>query len=156
MSFKTWVTEYKDIMTVSLAGLSFLIACTSLFFSWRTAWYDRARLKISARVVREPERNKVYKIEVTVLNTGRRDAVLEGVLCHYEHGVNRHSYEMEGIVLKEKKRIIFAIGRQDVIISGDEGEVFQLEDITVLDIEGKEFAIPHSQQLVSLLIKEGF
>ncbi|CTT77884.1 Uncharacterised protein [Escherichia coli] len=42
----------------------------------------------------------------------------------------------------------------DLIISDDEGEVYQLEDITILDIEGKEHEIPNSYNIVSKFIKD--
>ncbi|CTT60820.1 hypothetical protein AB687_000455 [Escherichia coli] len=154
MSLVSLATKYKDVLTVGFSMVSFIIACTSLFFSGRTAWHDRARLKIKGRVVYDAVYNKAYKIEVTVLNIGRRDAVLEGILCHYESGKTRHSYEKEGIAIKEKQRKVFIVENFDLIISDDEGEVYQLEDITILDIEGKEHEIPNSYNIVSKFIKD--
>ncbi|EJD6489952.1 TPA: hypothetical protein U2L64_000154 [Citrobacter koseri] len=153
MSIITLAAKYKDVLTISFSVLSFIIACTSLFFSGRTAWHDRSRLKITGRVVYEPVYEKAYKIEVTVLNVGRRDAVLEGVLCHYESGRIRHSYEKEGIVIKEKQREKFQLEYRDLILSDDDGEVYQLENITILDVEGKEHEIPNSYELVSRFSK---
>ncbi|WP_254629672.1 hypothetical protein [Enterobacter chuandaensis] len=79
MSLVSLATKYKDVLTIGFSVLSFMIACTSLFFSGRTAWHDRARLKITGRVVYEPVYEKAYKIEVIVLNVGRRDAVVGGM-----------------------------------------------------------------------------
>lgn len=154
MSLASLATKYKDVLTISFSVLSFIIACTSLFFSGRTAWHDRSRLKITGRVVYEPVYEKAYKIEVTVLNVGRRDAVLEGILCHYKRGRTRHSYEKEGIVIKEKQREKFQLEYRDLILSDDEGEVYQLENITILDIEGKEHEIPNSYELISRFSKD--
>lgn len=145
----TLAAKYKDVLTISFSVLSFIIACTSLFFSGRTAWHDRSRLRITGRVVYEPVYKKPYKIEVTVLNVGRRDAVLEGILCHYESGRTRYSYEKEGIILKEKQRQKFQLEYRDLILSDDEGEVYQLENITILDVEGREHKIPNSYELIS-------
>lgn len=154
MSLVSLATKYKDLLTVGFSVLSFIIACTSLFFSGRTAWHDRARLKITGRVVYEPIYDKAYKIEVTVLNVGRRDAVLEGILCHYEGGNTRHSYEKEGIVIKEKQRKKFELEYFDLILTEDDGEVYKLENITILDIEGKEHEIPNSYSIVSRFTKD--
>ena len=154
MSIITLAAKYKDILTIGFSVLSFIIACTSLFFSGRTAWYDRSRLRITGRVVYEPVYEKAYKIEVTVLNVGRRDAVLEGILCHYESGRTQHSYEKEGIVIKEKQRENFQLEYRDLIVSDDGGEVYQLENITILDVEGKEHKIPNSYELISKFSKD--
>lgn len=154
MSLVSLATKYKDLLTISFSVLSFLIACTSLYFSGRTAWHDRARLKIIGRVMYDPFYKKPYGIRVTVLNVGRRDAVLEGVLCHYEGGKTRHDFVKEGVILKEKQRITFEVDAFDIIMNGEEGRVFQLEDISILDIEGKQHPIPGSVDLVSKFIKE--
>lgn len=154
MSIITLAAKYKDVLTIGFSVLSFIIACTSLFFSGRTAWHDRSRLRITARVVYGPVYEKAYKIEVTVLNVGRRDAVLEGILCHYESGRTQHSYEKEGIVIKEKQREKFQLEYRDLIVSDDDGEVYQLENITILDIEGKEHNIPNSYELISRFSKD--
>ncbi|EPB4338361.1 hypothetical protein QNZ44_002382 [Enterobacter kobei] len=150
MSILTVAAKYKDLFSV----LSFIIACTSLFFSGRTAWHDRSRLKISGRVVYEPVYEKAYKIEVTVLNVGRRDAVLEGILCHYEGNNTRHSYEKNGFILKEKQREMFQIEFRDLVITDDDGNAYELENITVLDVEGKEHEIPNSKNLIARFSKD--
>ncbi|EPA3923826.1 hypothetical protein ACQ3IZ_004868, partial [Escherichia coli] len=59
-----------------------------------------------------------------------------------------------GIAIKEKQRKVFIVENFDLIISDDEGEVYQLEDITILDIEGKEHEIPNSYNIVSKFIKD--
>lgn len=148
MSIITLAAKYKDVLTIGFSVLSFIIACTSLFFSGRTAWHDRSILKITGRVVYEPVYEKAYKIEVEVLNVGRRDAVLEGVLRHYEEGHTSYEVEENGITLREKNRVKFKISLDDFILSGEEGEVYALEDLTILDIENKEYEIPNSQELI--------
>lgn len=154
MSIISIVTKYKDVLTLGFSILSFLIACTSLFFSGRTAWHDRARLKINGRVLYEPFYKTACGIRVTVLNVGRRDAVLEGVLCHYEGDKAKHVSVKEGIILKEKQRKTFEIDSFDIIMNGEEGSVHQLEDISILDIEGKQHTIPNSVNLVNKFIKD--
>ncbi|HHQ6624499.1 TPA: hypothetical protein ACSTL5_000952 [Serratia fonticola] len=154
-SFIIFIREYKDIITIIFSTLSFVIACTALFFSVRTAIRDRERLRISARVVREPFYEKIYKIEVTIINVGRRIAVIEGIQCHYDLGLKCHDYIKDGIVLKEKERVTLEVERRSIIQSGDEGEIHQLENITVLDIVGKEHPIKNSKMLVGRLISEG-
>ncbi|HCT5366359.1 TPA: hypothetical protein OT044_000466 [Citrobacter koseri] len=149
MSIITLAAKYKDVLTISFSVLSFIIACTSLFFSGRTAWHDRSRLKITGRVVYEPVYEKAYKIEVEVLNVGRRDAVLEGLLRHYETGKTSYTYEKEGIIIKEKQRRKFIVEYSDLLITDSEGEVYNLENISILDIEGKEHTIPRSYELIS-------
>jgi hypothetical protein len=154
MSILTVAAKYKDVLTIGLSVLSFIIACTSLFFSGRTAWHDRARLKITGRVVYDTIYGKAYKIEVTVLNVGRRDAVLEGILCHYEGNKTRYSFEKNGFVLKEKQREKFQIEYRDLILTDDDGDIYELENITVLDVEGKEHEIPNSNNLVTRFSKD--
>ncbi len=154
MSLVSTVTKYKDVLTLGFSILSFLIACTSLFFSGRTAWHDRSRLKITGRVVYDPVFEKANKIQITVLNIGRRDAVLEGVLCHYEGDKAKHVSVKEGVNLKEKQRKTFEIDSFDIIMNGEEGNVYQLEDISILDIEGKQHPIPDSVNLVNKFIKD--
>lgn len=153
MSLVSLATKYKDVLTIGFSVLSFMIACTSLFFSGRTAWHDRARLKITGRVVYEPVYEKAYKIEVIVLNVGRRDAVVEGILCHYENGKTSYQYEKDGVMIKEKQRKKFELDYFDIIYTDHEGEVHQLENITLLDIERKEHEIPNSHEIVSSFIK---
>ncbi|RTF05409.1 hypothetical protein D9B84_25455 [Serratia marcescens] len=150
-----FATEYKDLLTISFSALSFIVACIALFFSVRTNIRDKEKLRITARAVVEPIYNKVYKIEVTIINVGRRIAVLEGVQCHYDQGYKCRDYIDEGIHLKEKERIKLYVERWCIIRNGDEGEVFQLENITVLDTQGKEYKIKNSKKLVERLIKEG-
>ncbi|WP_193133286.1 hypothetical protein [Enterobacter hormaechei] len=150
MSILTVAAKYKDVLTICFSVLSFIIACTSLFFSGRTAWHVRSRLKITGRVVYEPVYEKAYKIEVTVLNVGRRDAVLEGILCHYEGNNTRHIFEKNGFILKEKQREMFQIEFRDLVITDDDGNAYELENITVLDVEGKEHDIPNSRNLISM------
>lgn len=150
----TIITKYKDVITVGFSVLSLIIACVSLFFSGRTAWYDRARLKISGRVIYEANKDRAHKIEVVVLNIGRRDAVLEGILLHYENDNNSYSYEKEGVIVKEKQRRKFDVLYQDLIFTGREGDVYSLEDISILDVEGEEHKIPNSRYLVSKFHKD--
>lgn len=150
-----FATEYKDSLTISFSALSLIVACIALFFSVRTNIRDKAKLRITARTVTEPIYNKVYKIEVTIMNIGRRIAALEGVQCHYDQGYICRDYIKEGIHLKEKERVKLYVDQQDIIRNGDEGEVYQLEDITVLDTQGKEYKIKNSKKLVERLIKEG-
>ena len=154
MSIIKLAAKYKDVLTIGFSVLSFIIACVSLFFSGRTAWHDRARLKIIGRVMYEPFYKKACGIRVTVLNVGRRDAVLEGVLCHYDGGKTRHDSVKEGVILKEKQRKTFELDSYDIIMNGEEGSVYQLEDISILDIEGKEHQIPDSINLVNKFIKD--
>ncbi|WP_312605579.1 hypothetical protein [Kosakonia cowanii] len=149
MSIITLAAKYKDVLTIGFSVLSFIIACTSLFFSGRTAWHDRSILKITGRVVYEPVYEKAYKIEVEVLNVGRRDAVLEGLLCHYETGKTSYAYQKDGIIIKEKQRRNFIVEFSDLLITDSEGEVYTLENISILDIEGKEHTIPRSYDLIS-------
>lgn len=149
MSIITLAAKYKDVLTIGFSVLSFIIACTSLFFSGRTAWHDRSILKITGRVVYEPVYEKAYKIEVEVLNVGRRDAVLEGLLRHYETGKTSYAYEKDGIIIKEKQRRKFIVEYSDLLITDSEGEVYTLENISILDIEGKEHTIPRSYDLIS-------
>lgn len=150
-----FASKYKDLLTISFSALSFIIACTALFFSARTALRDRSKLLITARTVAEPFYNKVYKIEVKVTNIGRRIAAIEGVQCHYEQGYTCRDYIEEGIHLKEKERVVLDVERRSTILNGDEGDVYQLEDITVLDTQGKEYKIKNSKKLVEKLIAEG-
>lgn len=151
MSIVSFASKYKDVLTISFSVLSFVIACTSLFFSGRTAWHDRSRLKISGHVVYEPLYEKPYKIEIVVLNVGRRDAVLEGMQYHYENGTKRHSYQKEGIIIKEKQRKKFELVYPNLILIDDEGDVYHLEDITILDVEEREHRIPKSRELIAKL-----
>ncbi|MEG6163134.1 hypothetical protein [Enterobacter ludwigii] len=154
MSIQTVAAEYKDVLTISFSALSFIIACTSLYFSCRTAWHDRSRLKITAHVVYESFDEEPYKIEVVVINVGRRDAVLEGMLCHYEKGISSYSSPKEGIVIKEKQRKKFELESSDLFTIDNEGDVCHLEDITILNVEGDEFRIPNSKKLIAK-IKQG-
>ncbi|MNG66759.1 hypothetical protein D3C79_250560 [compost metagenome] len=116
---------------------------------------DREKLLIIAHTVREPLYDKIYKIKVTVINVGRRIAVIEGMQYHYDKGYTCHDYTKEGFSIKEKQRVALYIERQHIIRNGDEGEVYQLENITVLDIQGKEYKIKNSKKLVERLIAEG-
>lgn len=148
-----FATEYKDLLTISFSALSFIVACIALFFSIRTNIRDKEKLRITARTVTEPIYNKVYKIEVTVTNIGRRIAVIEGL--QYEYGKNHkfHDYSREGIHLKERERVKLYVERQCITRDGDEGEVYQLEDITVLDTQGREHKIKDSKKLLERLIE---
>jgi len=150
-----FVSRYKDFLAISFNALSFIIACTALFFSARTALRDRPKLLITARTVADPFYNQVYKIEVKVTNIGRRIAAIEGVQCHYEQGYTCRDYIKDGIHLKEKERTILDVERHRIIFNGDEGDVYQLEDITVLDTQGKEYKIKNSKKLVEKLIVKG-
>ncbi|ENT6811841.1 hypothetical protein ACFF2W_001269 [Enterobacter kobei] len=91
---------------------------------------------------------------MTVLNVGRRDAVLEGILCHCEGNKTRYSFEKNGFVLKEKQREKFQIEYRDLILTDDDGDIYELENITVLDVEGKEHEIPNSNNLVTRFSKD--
>lgn len=151
MNIKEIALKYKDVMTFVIAPLAFLISMISLGVSLRTAILDRVRLKINARVIYEPHFNKADRIEITVLNIGRRSAVLEGVLCHYDNGETRYDYEKNGVEVRENERKIFRIDRSQYIISVGEGDVAELIDITVLDIEKKQSKIQNSKELVKKL-----
>lgn len=149
MSILTVVAKYKDVLTVGFSALSFIIACTSLYFSGRTAWYDRSRLKITAHLVYESFDDEPYKIEVVVINVGRRDAVLEGMLYHYEKGIMSHSSPKDGVVIKEKQRKKFELESSELIMIDNEGDICHLEDISILDVEGREHKIPNSQKFIA-------
>lgn len=153
MSLVKLATAYKDVITICLSLLAFLISCTSLYLSIRNTLLDRVKLEISARLIREPMWNTLVRIDVTVLNIGRRNAVLEGLLMHYEKGSYHQTYEKNGITLKEKERTIFSVERNDLIMNLDEGEIDCLCDLTILDIENKEFKIPNSRVLVERFSK---
>lgn len=154
MSVTKLITEYKDTITVVFVFLSFLIACTSLYFSVKNNIKDKERLIIKAWNVCGSINDKVYKIDVSITNVGRRIAVLEGLICHYDGGYQSHTHNEDGIVLKEKERITLCIEQRDLIYDVGEGEVYQLEDVSVLDIEGREFKIKNSKTLVSRLLKD--
>jgi len=145
--------QYKDLITISLLVLAFFISCASLYVSLRNALLDRVKLKISANLVREPMWNKLERIDVVILNIGRRNAVLEGLLLHYGMGNSRHDYDDKGITLKEKDRVKLSVLYHDLVWVSSEGEASDLTDITVLDIEGKEFKIPNSRNLVERFLK---
>ncbi|HFR1959265.1 TPA: hypothetical protein ACHU9M_004434, partial [Shigella sonnei] len=151
MSITTIAATYKDVLTIAFSALSFIIACTSLYFSGRAAWHDRSRLKITADLVYESFDEEPYKIEVIVINVGRRDAVLEGMLCHYEKGIRSHSSPKESIVIKEKQRKKFELVSSDLVTIDNECDICHLEDITILDVEGNEHKIPNSHRLIALL-----
>ncbi|VFS10034.1 Uncharacterised protein [Citrobacter koseri] len=55
----------------------------------------------------------------------------------------------EGIIIKEKQRRKFIVEYSDLLITDSEGEVYNLENISILDIEGKEHTIPRSYELIS-------
>ncbi|MBB1583218.1 hypothetical protein [Serratia sp. OS31] len=147
-----FASKYKDLLTISFSALSFIIACTALFFSARTALRDREKLLITARAVSDSLNDAPYEIEVKIVNIGKRVAVIEGVRRHYENGMKSHIYTERGILLKEKERVVLKVTSDMVIDSGDEGEVYFLEDITVLDIQGKEHSIKNSKDLVKRLL----
>jgi hypothetical protein len=117
-----------------------------LIFSGRTAWHDRSRLKITGRVVYEPVYEKAYKIEVTVLNVGRRDAVLKGFYAIMK-GIIPGIFLKKMVLYLKKQREIFQIEFRDLVITDDDGNAYELENITVLDVEGKEHDIPNSKIL---------
>jgi hypothetical protein len=58
-----------------------------------------------------------------------------------------------GFILKEKQREIFQIEFRDLVITDDDGNAYELEKITVLDVEGKEHDIPNSRNLISRFSK---
>lgn len=148
MNIVEFCKEYKDVITIGFSTLAFIISSISLSLSMRNTFLDRVQLKISARLVEEPMWNSLVRIDVTVLNVGRRNAVLEGLLMRYEKGNTKHDYKKNGLVLKEKERIILSVERNDLILNLDEGEIDELFDVSILDIESKEFKIPNSKQLV--------
>ncbi|GKX45250.1 hypothetical protein [Pectobacterium carotovorum] len=141
------LAEYKDSITIIISAISLTIAITSMTISVRTAWKDRAILKINARLIKEPMYGKIQAIEVTVINIGRRITVLEGILCYYKNGKIRRPYTEDCVTLKEKDRKDFLIEYRNFIYD-DEGEIYHLVDLTVLDIEGKEYQIPNSKDIV--------
>lgn len=113
-----FIREYKELITTSFSALSLLAACLALFFSARTAIRGKDKLSITARTIRHPLYNKIYKIEVTVINVGRRIAALEGVCYHYAKGYSCYDYHKDGIILKEKERMMFYV---------DEGRTIETE-----------------------------
>lgn len=150
-----FASKYKDFLTISFSALSLLIACIALFFSARTVLRDREKLLITAQTIREPLYNKIHKIKVTVINVGRRIAAIEGIQYNYDKGYICHDYTKDGFSLKEKQRVVLYIDRQYTIRNDYDGETYQLEDITVLDTQGREYKIKNSKKLVERLIKEG-
>ncbi|CAI0754804.1 hypothetical protein [Serratia proteamaculans] len=150
-----FVNKYKDFAAISFSALSFIIACIALFFSARTVLRDREKLLITAQTIREPLYNKIHKIKVTVINVGRRIAAIEGIQYNYDKGYICHDYTKDGFSLKEKQRVVLYIDRQYTIRNDDDGETYQLEDITVLDTQGREYKIKNSKKLVERLIAEG-
>lgn len=155
MSVTKLITEYKDTITVVFVFMSFLIACTSLYFSVKNNIKDKEKLIIKAWNVSSSSSNdRVFKIEVTVTNVGRRIAVIEGLLFHYENGFQYYEPNKDGVILKEKERITLSVEQRNMIYDVGEGEVYQLEDVSVLDIEGREFKIKNSKALVAKLLKD--
>ncbi|MEG9946505.1 hypothetical protein [Enterobacter hormaechei] len=45
---------------------------------------------------------------------------------------------------------MFQIEFRDLVITDDDGNAYELENITVLDVEGKEHDIPNSRNLISM------
>ncbi|WP_199639346.1 hypothetical protein JEM67_13390 [Serratia sp. PAMC26656] len=147
-----FASKYKDLLTISFSALSFIIACTALFFSARTALRDREKLLITASTTSNSFTDAPYEIEVKIVNIGKRVAVIEGIRRHYENGMKSHMYKESGILLKEKERVVLKISSDMLIESADEGEVYYLEDFTVLDIQGKEHKVKKSKELVKGLV----
>ncbi|MBJ2082390.1 hypothetical protein [Serratia ureilytica] len=147
-----FATEYKDLLAISISMLSLIIAGTALFFSARTAIRDKERLLITARSISDSFSEAPYEIEVAIVNIGKRVAVIEGIRRHYENGMKSHMYKERGILLKEKERVVLKISSDMLIENEDEGEVYYLEDFTVLDIQGKEHKVKNSKELVKRLV----
>lgn len=154
MSIISSIVKYKDVFTFTFSIVSLILASTSLFFSIRNILKDKEKLVIKAWNVSTSVNDKVYKIEVTVTNVGRRIAVIEGLLFHYENGFQYYEPNKDGVILKEKERITLSVEQRNMIYDVGEGEVYQLEDVSVLDIEGREFKINNSKMLVSKLLKD--
>ncbi|WP_044177715.1 hypothetical protein [Phytobacter massiliensis] len=139
---------FKDSTAIIISIISLIVAAKSLNVAKQAVTEDRAILKINSRLVFHSHSDRALYIEIIVTNVGRRDAVLEGVLRHYEEGHTSYEVEENGITLREKNRVKFKISLHDFILSGDEGEVYALEDLTILDEENKEHEIPNSQELI--------
>ena len=148
-----FLSEYNNLFTISFSALSFVVACIALFFSARSAIRDRGELLITARVVKDSVCCNIYKIEVTVINVGRRVASIEGVLRHYDNGCKYYE-EIDGGFLREKDRVFVDVEERHLIINDNAGEAYRLKDITVLDIEGVEHKINNSKGLVNRFFDE--
>lgn len=154
MSIISSIEQYKDIIAITISIVSLILASTSLFFSIRNILKDKEKLVINAWNVSTSVNDRVYKIEVTIINVGRRVAVIEGLLFHYENGLQYYEPNKDGLILKEKERITLSIEQRDMFYDIGEGDVYQLEDVSVLDIEGREFKINNSKTLVTKLLKD--
>lgn len=51
---------------------------------------------------------------------------------------------------------MFQIEFRDLVITDDDGNAYELENITVLDVEGKEHEIPNSKILLQGFLKMHF
>ena len=51
---------------------------------------------------------------------------------------------------------MFQIEFRDLVITDDDGNAYELENITVLDVEGKEHEIPNSKNLIARFSKDAF
>jgi hypothetical protein len=142
--------EYASIVSTIALVVSFGSFGVAAFNSFR----DRPRLKVTSNFYDVSEFGSPRRIQVEVVNRGRRPVILR-LLGGYTKGGDWSGtffdYKKGGLRLGEHERHEFTIVQEDAVHSGPEGPEETFDRMWIEDTLGNRHPIPKSGEYIAKL-----
>lgn len=142
-----------DLVSRILSIIALVVAIGSLGVSAYVAFRDRARLKLISKFYEASEWGP-SKIRVTVINQGRRVAILRligGSDSQGDWGGYFVEHEKGGRRLAEHERYEFDITKEDTVDFNRDGPELVYETLWVEDSLEVRHSVPNSRELIKKL-----
>ena len=140
-------------VSLALSVIALVVSAASLSVSAYVAFRDRARLKLISKFHEASEWGP-SRIHVTVLNQGRRIAILRlivGLDSDGDWSGQFIEHEKGGRRLAEHERYEFDVKKDDTIDFNRDGPEFVYETLWVEDSLGVRHQVPNSRELIKKL-----
>lgn len=146
--------EFLKTLDDNKAGIALFFSLASFFFSARTAWLDRARIRIKTilHIYKDPHRRYDNYMEIKVYNHGRRDLVIERIEYIYANGeVFQPLHLNQPLTIKEEGVQVISITQVDFVNGFNAQKINQLVDVYLISMKGKVIKIPKSKKNIEKL-----
>ena len=140
--------QFSDWLALSALVVSLL----SLAVTTRGAFLDRSRLTITS-AYREASENGPARIQITLVNKGRRPAILRTFGGRDSAGATSGTYldhQAGGKRLAEHEIHEFTVTKEDTVLFGPDEDLFFAE-LWIEDSLGRRHKVPNSKQYLARL-----
>jgi len=138
-----------------ISSLALLVSVVSLIISWHFGFRDKSKLKTYAKFYPSHPNHDRAKIEIKIVNHGRRATILTLFGGDLEDGGMSGIYlgkEGDGLRLGEHEKYETIVYADDLLVTHPEGNIAQFVRFWFEDTLGQRHKIKNSEKLISKLI----